>query len=226
MEVSRAVTIEKELDHNAAGADDDISSATAILFVELYLVVLSFFILLNAIAVLDEEKVNNSVDSVRSRFKSDDTIIYDTGANEATKTDQESLVAAHYIRARSVILLKQLSFTQEGNVMFHELPVDSFFEEDGTTLKSVAKDYLYDVSLALMDDPNTVSYKAVIRIGSSSYLNHNSLSDGVNQAIIKVGILARELVDNGVPKNSVAIGIGENHPENVRFIFELKSQSS
>ena len=144
--------------HNIAmNEDDDIRPAKAketgpVLFLSLFLLLLAFFILLNAISTFEETKSRMVITSLAATFRSEE--IPDT-SNEILVSKLEGeptpeLVVSELQRLwRTAVPVARVEILTPGNDILIELPVTQIFKSSEARIREVRRDLIEATAFAL-----------------------------------------------------------------------------
>ena len=209
---------------------DDSSTAknasSSILFIELYLVVLGFFILLNALSKIDEVKKVQAVDSIRKHFFNYDVNIETIGAEYEQPTGISFLPSEFIIQHYSDIRLERLDFMRVGNLLLSRHDINAFFEPNSTTVLDPYIEWLDNLAGILVDDSNTINYRLDVFIGSHTFLRKDK-AFGATGPILdakRLAIIANILLGLGIHESDIRIGITKDHPGEIRFLLSIKTE--
>ena len=126
------------------------NSSSSSLFVSLYLVVLAFFIMLNSISKIQENKSEGAISSVRDTFSNLKhnkllpvvKMFTQTGADFAT----ESYYAPIKKIAQDAVTLVDADIIEIGDTMRISMPVTSFFEGGERYIKTAQLDFITKIA--------------------------------------------------------------------------------
>jgi hypothetical protein len=189
------------------------------LYLGLYLILLSFFIMLNVISKVSDEKVQSTVDSLQSTFASSTAtdgrldriaILYGPGnISEAFRTALFELLQAAIPRAR-------VQAFDNGNVLQVRVPMDEVFTEGEPRVRPRVSDLLDRVSDLLSTRGPEVRE---VTFG----LPRGPGGDVDRQSLLRAGVLARTAVAFGMPERILATGLGDHRdPE---LVIEFRAGS-
>jgi len=190
-----------------------------ILFLGLFLLLLAFFILLNSLATREEIRTRAVINSLLLTFQ----------APEEEKTSTEVYISAlapvpepeelvdefERIWVASIPLLK-IERLSEGRMMQVVMPVNELFFGRGASVRSDRRTLLINTSKAL-------SYKAQGFINELEFvlgIGAGGERDEIQKA--RVVSIARELVANGAPADTIKIGIRNGDMNSIRMRFHVR----
>lgn len=199
---------------------------TSIMFIELYLVVLAFFILLNALSKIDEVKKVHAVDSIRKHFFNYDINIETIGAEYEQPTGISYLPSEFIIQHYSDIRLERLDFIRLGNLLLSRHDVNAFFEPNSTTVLDSHLEWLDNLAGILVDDSDTVNYRLDMFIGSHTFLRQDKAFSATGPILDteRLAIIANILLGLGIHESDIRIGITKDHPGEIRFLLSIKTE--
>lgn len=203
----------------------------------LYLIILAFFIMLNAISQREGSRTEGVLVSISSSFKGfPKTAIIaleaaDRGAGEEAAPGFEKSIENLF---ESAFPLAEVEMSEMFDRIEVTLPLDSMFTPGGTNIQGRHEPVLdrladileygtpgkiHEVEALLSWPP--LSDIGVSRVGQSGagQLNVGALSGNAVLAVNRAGALARELTARGVRAATVAIGIERRDPDKLRLLF-------
>ncbi|MEN2979415.1 hypothetical protein P7L78_12700 [Tistrella bauzanensis] len=191
------------------------------LYLGLYLILLSFFIMLNVISHVSDKRVKATVDSLQSTFATETqsegrieslAILYGPGSiSEAFQNALFELLQAAIPHAR-------VQSFDNGNVLQVRVPMaDVFYEGEPRVLPQVTG--LLDRVSDLLVTRGTEVREVVFSIGLGG-----GPSDGEERmGVLRAGVLARTVVSHGVPERLIATGIGDQSDNDLVIEFRMGS---
>lgn len=194
-----------------------------ILFLGLFLLLLAFFILLNSLATREEIKTRAVINSLLLTFQ----------APEEEETSREVYISAlapvpdpeelvdelERIWVASIPLLK-VERLNDGRTMQAEMPVNELFFGRGAKLRSDRKVLLRNTAKAL-------SYKAQGFVNELAFVLGDQITtdgDRNDTQMARSVAIARELVANGAPPDTVKIGVVEGNKQRLRMRFHVRDE--
>ena len=194
---------------------------SVVLFVSVYLLLLAFFLVLNAISQRDSEKVKAAMGSVAATFtplKQPLSDVVDL-LNDSTDVVGNDTLATDIIRLfDSMVDVPGYHASIDGNVLEISFPADELF---------------YDFSHIVRDrhQPLMKKIATILSIGKAGYRNELRIAlDWEKEAkaattlatdlsLIRAGSAASRLISLGVPPDSVVSGLIESKGRRVHLIF-------
>ena len=203
------------------------SDNTMGLFVALYLILLAFFILLNAVSEQAAVKAEAAMDSVNATFKENkrpqnpETI--DPSAVDVPAND---LVLRQVSRAFLVEMELQGRFsTAGGNVFEVQFPADNMFERGSFRVKSNMTGFLDQLIAAVQNPVDGREQKIALMFGSGLGSVDREMTRAQEVAVRRAGSLARYLRAKGVPDGLYTIGFVSIPEDQVLAVFQSTSPS-
>ncbi len=122
---------------------------TLALFLGLYLILLAFFVLLNTMATLKEDRVKSVMGSLLATFSTE--VLNTANPTEFTASVGENLATEEFHREvqdffEVAVPLAKVEFFSTGSVMQITMPAEQLFEPDSTRLRPDREDLLYRIS--------------------------------------------------------------------------------
>lgn len=197
---------------------------TLALFLGLYLILLAFFVLLNTLATLKEDRVKAVLGSLLSTFS---TEILDTAnPTEFTASVGESLATQEFHREvrdffEVAVPLARVELFSSGAVMRITLPSAQLFDPGTTVVRQDRQELMFRVVRSLSRRVVGLRYEVEFSTFTGPFLAEEVTAGQVLE-IARAGAFARELERRGVPGNSVVIGAQPGNPAEVQMTFFLR----
>ncbi len=198
------------------------------LFLGLYLLLLAFFVLLNAISNFEESKSRSVIASVASTFSSSlpmgrgalmDSSALDTGI-EGRKF-QDNLMALF----EENIPFARVSIIEAGRIMEVVFAAEDIFVRAGAAMRPERLVLAKRLAAVLAAHPPEIRFEIEAIMGLRDGLG---VADGeapdTGLAVDRAGVLARALHDAGSPPGSVAVGLEARAPGQVRLRFYVRGK--
>ncbi len=198
--------------------------STISLFLGLYLLVLSFFILLVTISTREELKTRAVMDSLTSTFRtilppSTDLTAFSAKEGEVVIRQRfQEQITKIFTAAMRVI---KLEIVQPGRVMRVVMPADALFFTGGTEIRPARFPLLDRLVATLSARPPGVRYDMEFVIGSA-YTPDNDLPLRQTLEMSRVGSFARAMLARGVPPDSISVGLKPGSRANVVIWFYVR----
>ena len=194
------------------------------LFLGLYLLVLSFFILLVTISTREELKSQAVMDSLTSTFRP--ILPPSTDLTGFSAKDGTVLVGQRFqeqitkIFTTSMRVIK-VEIVQPGRLMRLVMPADALFFTGGTEIRP-ARFPLFDrVVATLSGRPPGLRFDMEFIVGSA-YTPDNDLPLRQTLEMARAGAFARTMLARGVPPDSISVGLKSGSREDVVIWFYVR----
>jgi hypothetical protein len=198
--------------------------STLSVFLGLYLLVLSFFILLVTISTREELKSRAVMDSLTSTFRTilpPSTDLTAFSAKEGTvlvgQRFQEQITKIFTTSMRVI----KVEIVQPGRVMRVVMPADALFLTGGTEIRPARFPLLDRLVATLSARPPGVRYDMEFVIGSA-YTPDNDLPLRQTLEMARVGSFARAMLARGVPPDSISAALKPGSREEVVIWFYVR----
>lgn len=200
------------------------SDGTIFPFLSLYLLLLAFFIMLNAISHTRDERVALAVNSVKETFQNyspPSREFLDTAANPDTMIAAEAFLDD--IRNVFSAQLKQVNFQQktDGTLLRALVPAEDIFERRSERLLPSTAGLLDAIAVGLGTSRMGTRREVEVVIGSGDRLPEVQAL-GKNLELRRASALARGLRARGVDGKSVAAGLRPGDSEIVQLTFYVR----
>lgn len=198
--------------------------STTSLFLGLYLLVLSFFILLVSISTREELKSQAVMDSLTSTFR---TILPPSTDLTGFSTKEGELVIGQRFQEQitkiftTAIRVIKVEIVQPGRVMRVVMPADALFLTGETEIRPARFPLLDRLVATLSGRPSGVRYDMEFVIGSA-YTPDNDLPIRQTLEMARVGSFARAMLARGVPPDSISTGLRPGSREDVVIWFYVR----
>jgi hypothetical protein len=200
------------------------SNNGSLIFLSLFLLLLAFFILLNALATIEETKSRQVLTSVAATFRS--VVDADTSAQvllselgPASEPD-EILEAMEqlWVTAVSVTKVETLS---AGQLMQITMPVNELFLGGKSVLRSDRKQLLERAARVLSVQAKSVVAELELVLGTPP-IDPAKLEEDPSLAIQRAVVLAGALLEVGAAKDKVSTGVRVGDPKVLRLRFAIR----
>jgi len=188
--------------------------STVLQFVSIYLLILAFFILLVTISIVDKEKVDAVAESVNP--------------NEINRPESGPVLAGQVFQDKTTELfatalgVEKIEIMQLGKIMRVQMTADSLFEPEKAIPKLSQRPLMDRVIAALSSRPPGYQFDMEFVMGST-YSEGNRLPTQQNLEMLRAGAYIREMLNRGVPPDSVSIGMGHVKKGQVVMWFYVRS---
>lgn len=200
------------------------SNSGNLIFLSLFLLLLAFFILLNALATIEETKARKVLTSVATTFRS--VVDFKTDAqiliSELGPTPQayEVLDALQQLWITSAPIIKVEKLTR-GQIMEMTFPVNELFLGGQAVLRA-DREPLFDrtsLLLGLASGGGATEIQVVLGVARDQAVL--TTPEG-RLAVDRAGNLAAAFVDRETPEDRVIVGVQEGDPKMLRVRFEVR----
>lgn len=196
------------------------------MFLGLYLLLVAFFILLNSISSIQEDKAKDAVFSVHSAFEavgipSSQSMHFSSDIGSFAEA-ASSLVKIGAL-VKTAIPLARVEEVIPGQLMQIETTTEELFVGGEARLKEQSNSLLNKVGRILSDPPDDLRFDVEIIVGSEWILS-GDLAKGETLEVARAGTLARELRARGAPADSTVAGIEIGDPSHVRMMFYIRGK--
>ena len=208
----------KEIKNNAQ------SDSGTITFLSLFLLLLAFFILLNALSTIEETKTREVLTSVAATFRSvvdsktqAQILVSDLGP---TPEAHEVLNALEQLWVTSVPVTRVDRLTG-GQIMRLTLPVNELFLGGQSVLRADRDPLIDSTALVLARQPGATLTEAQIVFEVESRPEMLSAPDS-QLAAERAGKVAAAFVEHGSPEERLSVGLREGNPKQMQVRFEIR----
>lgn len=198
------------------------------LFLSLYLIVLAFFILLNAISKIQEERTKVVFGSLGATFA--EPAVVATGPLDFTAGSGAYSAVISF--DESIRSLFQSSFPfvsfkpfQPFEKMVAEVPVDAMFGAKGALIRADHVVFLNELAAILSRETPGQRFSVELLLPVSPAAVRSPTPER-SVAVDRASTLARALVVRGVPADRITAGIEGGDPGKLRMRFDFQSTES
>lgn len=191
------------------------------IFLSLYLIFLAFFILLNAISKLQEDRTKAVLGSLGATFA--EPAFVATGPLDFTAGS--GAFSAVQAFDQSIRKLFQSAFPfvsfkpfQPFEKMIAEIPVDAMFVADSALIRANQVAFLNDLAAILSRETPGQSFGVEVLAPVSAQAMRTPTPER-SMAVDRVGAFARALASRGVFPARITAGIEQGKPEMLRLMF-------
>ena len=195
-----------------------------LIFLSLFLLLLAFFILLNALATIEETKSRRVLTSVAATFRSvadvkttAQILVADLGK---TPEPQELLDAMErlWVTAIPVVDVDQVT---PGEIMQMAFPANELFVGGKADMRTDRRQLLEAVARVLAVPAKGSASELQLVLGSDPVSQSQLLAAG-NLPMRRATTLADALVALGAPADTISVGIREGKPKSMRMRFAVR----
>lgn len=191
----------------------------------LFLLLLAFFILLNAISTFEARKSRAVMSSVAATFQTSDKaaasaeiFVSELGPAPTPEEVIEGMRRLWVTRV-PVVEVKVLS---PGRLMEMALPLNQLFVGGETTLRADRQGLLSNVARALQIRAGGFVNELEFVVGTDAD-PEGRLALADTAALTRASVFAQSLVDYGAPAGSVSVGARSGDPKQVRLRFYVRA---
>jgi len=212
------------MDDEEEEAKDPPKDPTLALFLGLYLILLAFFVLLNTMATLKEDRVKAVLGSLLSTFSTE--ILNTLNPTEFTASVGNELSTQEYHREirdffEVAVPLSRVEFYSAGSVMRIRMPADQLFESGSIVVREDREDLMFRITRALKRRVAGLRYEVEFSTFTGPFLGDEAASGQVIE-IARAGAFARAVQDGGTPVNSLTIGAQPGNPGEIELAFLVR----
>lgn len=214
-------------------SDDDIETGSEpkkdpslTLFLGLYLLILAFFILLNAISTIEKIKAEAVMDSLTSTFSTllppeSDLRVFNAESGDVLQARAFLETSARLFE--SLIPAVEVTVVQPGQQMQAIFPVNSLYFEDKDQMRPGRNiEELYDGIIAVISSrPDNLRFEMDVLIGAV-YIDGRTLPIAPTLESRRLGAFAREYIRRGGPPDSISIGLHPGDRDEIRVLFSVR----
>ena len=204
------------------------SDGSITLFLGLYLLVLTFFILLVTISSLEKVKTEAVMNSLTSAFSA---IEPPTSDPKQFVTKEGAIVAGKVFQSNMAELFStavqviKVEIVQPGRLMRVVLPSDFLFFTGTPKIREAQFPLLDRLVASLSGRPPGLRYEMQSVIGSP-YVEGTSLPIGGTLETSRASVFARDMLSRGAPPDSLSVGLKPGNPDEITlwFLVRLKDE--
>ncbi|MCE2510735.1 MAG: hypothetical protein J4G10_07150 [Alphaproteobacteria bacterium] len=201
---------------------------SVVLFVGLYLLLLAFFVLLNVISTLDEQRVKQVLDSVTATFRSD---FGPLTARPVYSSDSDApLVSNRFLSDveqlfENAMPVAQVDILIRGNLLEVIVKADEVFVPSEADIRPEHAELFEKIQKITEYGPSGERYSIGIVMGSPP-ISQKRLADGETLEMARAGSIARRMRGHGTPAANIYTGIAHDKPELLRLLFRVSGESN
>jgi outer membrane protein OmpA-like peptidoglycan-associated protein len=188
----------------------------------LFLLLLSFFILLNSLSSFETKRARSVIGSLNGTFAGRETAnpagpFIETGNRTAVERFQSALRAA----LLTAVPAARLARSEDGRQIEAHFAMSELFSGGEAALRPDRERLLRGIAAALRDRPADLRFDVELLLGSGADgTAPNAAGEALTRA--RAGVFARALVARGAPKDAIAVGIGGGAPGEVLLRFRVR----
>ncbi len=205
--------------------------SSIVMLLSLNLILLAFFILLNALSQFEQDKARVVLDSIDKAFNGDITSPQSGSTYKASLgalPETEDLVNEVGSLFQSITPATSTNRTQRATVLLIDLPAATFFEPGQPGLKPSRKSLIRRLARALMRGTMAgLVLDLEIQHGVPPFLAPPGLATLGQTPEIPLEVrrsetLARRLLAQGLPRESLSLATLPARPETLRFVLTVR----
>ncbi|MGB1547698.1 MAG: flagellar motor protein MotB [Alphaproteobacteria bacterium] len=198
---------------------------SVVLFVGLYLLLLAFFVLLNVISTLDEQRVKQVLDSVTATFRSDFGPL--TSRPVYSSDSDAPLVSNRFLSDveqlfENAMPVDQVDILIHGSLLEVVLKADTLFVPGEADILPEYAPLFEKLQKVTELGPSDDRYSIGIVMGSPP-ITQERLAKGETLEMARAGSIARRMRNQGTPASSIYTGIAHDDPKLLRLLFRVIS---
>ncbi|HYE01433.1 MAG TPA: flagellar motor protein MotB [Alphaproteobacteria bacterium] len=187
-----------------------------VLYLAVFVLLLAFFILLNAISTFERRKAGAVLDSLKDSFSAGTLL---TGEGDDRERREALAEAARAVESVGELFLAaipvaRIEAASEGSGMVVTLPAAEIFE--GDALRADRGDLLDRVAAALAPRAAGVQVRLEFLAGAAGG------ADDTAPLVAMAGTVARDLLERGAQPAPLSVGIERREAGWVRFLFTIR----
>ncbi|WP_051340815.1 hypothetical protein [Azospirillum halopraeferens] len=195
-------------------------NAGILLYLSLFLLLLAFFIVLNAISVDNVHRARAVLKSVEQSFTIDPRLLF---GRDPVASRAGTVLAVQRLNTlgdlfATAVAVDKVEVVAPGRHLEVRLPADGLFLPGTARLRPDRAGLLDRVAAALMQPLPGERIEAEFLVALSP--DTPSQPPG---PVDRAGALARDLVERGAPASAIGIGIERGAPGTARFVFSIRS---
>lgn len=199
------------------------SFSSAMLFTSLYLVLLSFFILLNSFSERDFIKTEEGIKSIANVFSG--------GGNQARIIPDspelfnfDAIINSYYQKTRKLVRqdvqLFDVTIDRVGNMVSLSFPTNSFFKRNNTVINRKYKVFMGRLIKIFTSNSRRVKTTLSVSISSDTYLKYDP-EQSYKLDVRRAGAIVNRLISGGMQRENISAGIRPDKDEKVVFEFSF-----
>ena len=197
------------------------------LFLSLFLLLLSFFALLNALATVEETKARDVLTSLAATFRS--AVEPETSAEirisslEATSSPEDLLKELERLWVKQVVVAKAKVLSPGQDIQL-VLPANELFLGGEAIVRSDRKDLIRNVARTLSVQAAGFTIHVQIVLGSEA-ISEEQLQQKETLAMARAAAFAVALLGFGAPEKGISIGIRRGDRSKIRMRFVIRERA-
>jgi outer membrane protein OmpA-like peptidoglycan-associated protein len=196
------------------------SEGTMGLFVALYLILLAFFILLNAVSEHAASKAADAMESVNVTFDPSDPRNKPTIVPSAVDTASQDSVLSRVSQTFLAELEISGRFSSNGGNTFEaRFPTDRIFEPGSFQIRRDMTPFLDQLVAAVRAAPTSKPQRVALLFGAGVELVSREVTRSQEIAIRRAGAIARYLTEQGLSNSEFSVGFTAISDDEILALF-------
>ncbi|MFQ5774581.1 MAG: hypothetical protein ACE5GS_08700 [Kiloniellaceae bacterium] len=198
-----------------------------VLLLSLKLILLAFFILLNALSEFEKDRMRVVLDSINRTFSGNIQTLKDPApysASLGSLLSAEDLVSEVGSLFESIIPAARSEKIARANMVRVVFPATALFRPGERRIRPDRELLIRRLAKALMRNPaGRLAYELEFLHGVSA--PGSGTADGAGAPLVEVGragLLAQRLIKQGLPPEVLAVGLLPGRPDTVQFILHVR----
>ncbi|MGF1631446.1 MAG: flagellar motor protein MotB [Kiloniellaceae bacterium] len=201
------------------------SNSNIIALLSLKILLLAFFILLNALSSFEEERRTAVVESVRQAFQgllpAERNVRADPAASDIFEGSESIIDSLNQLFGDNLPLVERQD-SSAARTLQVDLPLSELFADQGDDLQPEGAETLRLIA-GVLTDPRFArqNYRVDVLYGLEG---RSSGIEGNRTALLRAGALVRDLEQQGLPSARLSAGLLPGFPGQVRFHFTIEAE--
>lgn len=217
-----------------AAEDQSGANTSLILNLSLFMMLLAFFIVLNALSSFEEKKFTPILQSLENTFASDSN--WDAKSTSLREDPLQSVLEGDSIDRLNALFEAQISAfratkSKSRGVMHVEMPFDVFYnaiiqigqqELTQSNKDRIERDFFLPTLVSILkSEDQGAAYRMdiVLQMEQDPAVMQNNAPGDLKTVVNRVGGVARKLEEFGLPKNLMSIGLSKGKENTVELFF-------
>ncbi len=206
---------------------ESVKETGPILFLSLFLLLLAFFILLNAISVRDDVRTRAVIDSLVLTFQAPKDMETSKSNFASALDDTPSadglmrLMRQAWEGSTPLTRVRQLS---SGRVMLVTAPLHEYFTGRETSMRGDRRDLILQVAKTLAAKGDGLVSELQFVLDQNAVKGADGAVDSAVQ-LARISIFARELVANGAPADTITVGFRRGLERNFQLRYFVRDET-
>lgn len=208
--------------HGGGGGGHGGGSLWLISFADLLSCLFGFFVLLFAMSEIDPRKVEIAYQSIAAQFQQQSQSTEERKETQISGKEQQQKVAAAFIDAFPVVRVERI---EKGNILRVRLAADTVFVPGAATVRTDKTSFMERLSEAVSQKEEGRRAELEILLGSGPTLPQMRADGQTPLELRRVGSLARDLRQRGVPAEALSAGLQAGDTGQLEFRFFIRIEA-